>query len=658
MSHPGYRPDIDGLRAVAVLSVVAFHAFPVWLKGGFIGVDIFFVISGFLISTIIFESLDKGTFSFAEFYARRIRRIFPALLLVLLASHAFGWYALLADEYKQLGKHVAAGAGFVANVVLWKEAGYFDNAAETKPLLHLWSLGIEEQFYIVWPLLLWFAWKRNLNLMMLTLGLALASFYWNIRSVREDSVAAFFLPLSRFWELLCGAALAWWVLHRRKGLCQDAGHWRDHALANLLSFLGCGLLALGFWQIRSDVAFPGMWAAVPVLGALLVLMAGPRAWINRKVLSSRPAVWFGLISYPLYLWHWPLLSFARVIEGDTPGRGIRMAAVALAIVLAWVTYRYVERPIRFGARRTCHVAWLAAAMLVVAMAGGGVYKKDGAGNRFAATLQADQTIHILTSSYNCDDSFPVSASQTAFSCLPRQGQEKGLAVIGDSHAYHLISGIGEVLKGRGGIFGFSASCAAPYLNISSGTLDPDARKFRENAYKLINSAYAYILDDERVQTVVLAHAPTCSYDSVKDHENPEQTSAGAALESGMRRTFSALVNAHKRVIVLLDNPHLPFDPSLCSGRPFRLTEYVGKCSFPRDQMPAWRAFQSYETLVRKVVKDYPQVQIINALDYFCDDQYCHIDKDGVVLYKDRDHLNADGSRYMASFILEKTGLPD
>jgi peptidoglycan/LPS O-acetylase OafA/YrhL len=157
LSHPKYRADIDGLRAIAVLSVVAFHAFPGSLRGGFIGVDVFFVISGFLISTIVFENLDSGTFSFATFYSRRIRRIFPALFLVLLASLAFGWFALLADEYAQLGKHVAAGTGFVSNLVLWGEAGYFDNSADTKPLLHLWSLGIEEQFYILWPLLLWLA---------------------------------------------------------------------------------------------------------------------------------------------------------------------------------------------------------------------------------------------------------------------------------------------------------------------------------------------------------------------------------------------------------------------------------------------------------------------------------------------------------------------
>jgi len=178
LSHPKYRPDIDGLRAIAVLSVVAFHAFPSWMKGGFIGVDVFFVISGFLISTIIFENLDKGTFSFSEFYARRIKRIYPALLIVLTASIVFGWFSLLADEYKQLGKHTMAATGFISNFVLWSEAGYFDNSAETKPLLHLWSLGIEEQFYFIWPLLCWFFWRMKFYRLALVVGFILASFFF------------------------------------------------------------------------------------------------------------------------------------------------------------------------------------------------------------------------------------------------------------------------------------------------------------------------------------------------------------------------------------------------------------------------------------------------------------------------------------------------
>src|SRR4029078_10282619 len=201
--------DIDGLRAIAVLSVVLFHAFPSLCPGGFVGVDIFFVISGFLISTIIFANLERDTFSFFEFYSRRIRRIFPALVLMLAASYAFGWFALYADEYRQLGKHVAGGAGFVSNFVLGSEKGYFDNAAETKPLLHLWSLGVEEQFYIIWPLLLWISWRCRLNLLTITCAVAAVSFYLNVREVHTDPAAAFYLPQMRFWELMAGAALAY-----------------------------------------------------------------------------------------------------------------------------------------------------------------------------------------------------------------------------------------------------------------------------------------------------------------------------------------------------------------------------------------------------------------------------------------------------------------
>jgi peptidoglycan/LPS O-acetylase OafA/YrhL len=181
LSHPKYRPDIDGLRAIAVLAVVGFHAFPSFMKGGFIGVDIFFVISGFLISTILFENLERGTFHFSQFYARRIKRIFPALVFVLLISLVAGWFLLLADEYQQLSKHVAAGAGFISNFVLLEEVGYFNNAAETKPLLHLWSLGIEEQFYFIWPMLLWFTWKRHFNFLSITLVLLVTSFLLNVK---------------------------------------------------------------------------------------------------------------------------------------------------------------------------------------------------------------------------------------------------------------------------------------------------------------------------------------------------------------------------------------------------------------------------------------------------------------------------------------------
>src|SRR5437870_5550894 len=258
-NSPKYRPDIDGLRALAVLSVVAFHAFPTSLPGGFLGVDVFFVISGYLISTIILENLDKGAFSLAEFYGRRVRRIFPALLVVLLASYVFGWLALLADEYAQLGKHIAAGAGFVSNLVLWNEVGYFDRSADTKPLLHLWSLGIEEQFYLAWPLLLWFSWKRRF-VAPVVLALAALSFIATALWSNVDAVATFYSPLTRFWELLGGSMLAWLALRRAKvpfttGSGPVGATQMVHAdmRANALSVGGLAMLAWAFAAIAGDL---------------------------------------------------------------------------------------------------------------------------------------------------------------------------------------------------------------------------------------------------------------------------------------------------------------------------------------------------------------------------------------------------------------------
>ena len=271
-----------------MLSVITFHAFPRSLRGGFIGVDVFFVISGYLICTILFENLDRGTFSFAEFYARRIKRIFPALLL-LIACYTFGWYALLADEYAQLGKHIAAGAGFVSNIALWGEAGYFDNAVETKPLLHLWSLGIEEQFYIAWPLLLWLAWRQKFSLLRVTALVALVSFGLNLYQTAADPVAAFFSPQTRVWELLFGSLLAWAALYRKDALAapgEALDRWLaartrrastggdGAALPNLLSWSGLALLGFGFVSIRGNTSFPGASAVVPVLGAGLLITAG------------------------------------------------------------------------------------------------------------------------------------------------------------------------------------------------------------------------------------------------------------------------------------------------------------------------------------------------------------------------------------------------
>jgi peptidoglycan/LPS O-acetylase OafA/YrhL len=379
-THPKYRPDIDGLRAVAVLSVLVFHGFPNILKGGFIGVDIFFVISGFLISTIIINGLRQNVFSFVEFYARRVKRIFPALLVVLLSCLVAGWFTLYDGEYQQLGKHVLGGAGFVANLVLLAESNYFDVMADSKPLLHLWSLGIEEQFYFFWPLALWVAARRRWNLPLVTLGVIALSFVWNLAWVHSDPTVTFYAPQTRFWELLVGSLLAYAMLGRQSYaavLYPDTRSRAHRAVANACALAGVVMLAAGLLLLNKYRAFPGWWAWLPVGGAAALIAAGPQALFNRWILGNPVLRWFGVISFPLYLWHWPLLAFARILEGQTPGRLTRAGLLLLSVLLAWLTYKLIESPLRFGRERRHKTAALLGGVALAGAFGLGTFLSNG-----------------------------------------------------------------------------------------------------------------------------------------------------------------------------------------------------------------------------------------------------------------------------------------
>lgn len=355
---PSYRPEIDGLRAVAVLAVVIFHAFPGLAPGGFVGVDVFFVISGFLISGIIHRSVTQRTFALGDFYGRRIRRILPALILILLACLAAGAVFWLPDEWEALGRHTFSGALFHANIAVAAEpgGGYFVALGGRNPLLHLWSLGVEEQFYAAWPLL--FAalvrWTRRPLLGVLTL--LLASFALNLVWATRAPADAYFLPFTRLWELLMGAAL---VFAR-----QPSGR----VAAELAGTAGVGLIVASCVLIDGAATFPGWWALAPALGAALVMLAGQGASICRIGLSSRPIVWVGLISYPLYLWHWPVLIFGRALWLDGRFWPGTVALVAIAVLLAHLTVRGVERRVRAG-RGSAALAGLLASLVAIAMVG-------------------------------------------------------------------------------------------------------------------------------------------------------------------------------------------------------------------------------------------------------------------------------------------------
>jgi peptidoglycan/LPS O-acetylase OafA/YrhL len=384
-SRLSYRPDIDGLRAIAVLAVVLYHAFPNLARGGFVGVDIFFVISGYLISTILFKGMEQGSFSFAEFYARRIKRIFPALILVLMACLSFGWFALLTDEYKQLGKHVAAGAGFVSNLVLWKEDSYFDVVAELKPLLHLWSLGIEEQFYIVWPTLLFIAYRLRLNVLAFTLVITLISFAFNVFRIKSYPVGTFYLMPMRLFELQIGSILAYLTLRCKfpfdsvvRRIAFKNFPQSERWIEDVKAFVGACFIVTGIYSLNKETLFPGYWALLPTIGGFL-LISSPEAWLNRKVLACRALVFIGLISYPLYLWHWPLLSFATIVESRKPVVEIRIVAVVASMALAWLTYKWIEKPIR-SMQSLKPAVFLSVTAAILGLLGYSIYK-DGITSR-------------------------------------------------------------------------------------------------------------------------------------------------------------------------------------------------------------------------------------------------------------------------------------
>ncbi len=475
------------MRAVAVLAVVFFHAFPDVVPGGFVGVDVFFVISGYLISTIILGNLAANSFRFREFYARRIKRIFPALAVVLGTSLVLGWHFLLASEYVQLGWHTVGGATFVSNLMLWRESGYFDVRAELKPLLHLWSLGIEEQFYLAWPLALWLAWRRNASASRLMLLVGLASFGLNIAQAHTNPTAAFYSPLTRFWELMLGAALAEATLApgpltqvlrqslRTKfdAICNVLPRWiRRPSAADALSLFGIALIATSMFGLNKDLLFPGWWALPPTAGAVMLIAAGPNAFCNRTLLSNRQFVLVGLISYPLYLWHWPLLAFARLYEGQVPGTVERAGLVLLAFVLAWATWWLVEKPIRFGGHTRGKLMLICAAMVAVGFAGLFVVRADGFNTRFAEPLRRyanfkydfKSDARVETCWLGREQAADVFASE----CIDPPGHGRPLMIVwGDSHAARLFPGLRPTVDKRLRLGQFTRDSCLPLIAAES-----------------------------------------------------------------------------------------------------------------------------------------------------------------------------------------------
>jgi peptidoglycan/LPS O-acetylase OafA/YrhL len=635
MNHPKYRPDIDGLRAIAVLSVVIFHAFPNNLQSGFIGVDIFFVISGYLISSIIFENIDHGSFSFGQFYGRRIKRIFPALSLVLGSCLIFGWFGLLGDEFKQLGKHMAAGAGFVSNFFFWQEVGYFNNAAETKPLLHLWSLAIEEQFYIFWPLLVWVTWRRKTLFLALFAALLIGSFAYNVYLVRLDPTATFYSPATRIWELLTGVLLAYFSTQAKQNTAAASVAWYSRqATRQLASTLGVLLLAFGLYKIDKGRPFPGTWAVFPVLGAFLLIFAGPTAWFNRFVLSNRVLVWVGLISFPLYLWHWPILSFMRIVESETPSLSYRVLAVALSVLLAWMTYYFIEKPIRSNGKSGLKIAVLTSCVAALGVAGWVIFQNNGVPARAAAQINGVNTWDNLTFATPCK--FITNGPNHDDWCNIGNAPDKPptTLLIGDSVGNNFAPML-QSFSEQDGNSGFV------FRQFGRGLCHGFPEIAYENCQELVQATRVYIEKTPTIDTIILA-ANWPLYFNGFDRVGSTPISS-EQFKAAFEKNVAYYQGLGKRVIVFLAPP-VGANPRACLTRPIRLTGQSNCNLFLQEAKHNDGQYRAYFSQFLSNKK----IDVFDPFKFLCDESVCKVTDGTRIYYVDHEHFSIFGGQFLAA----------
>jgi peptidoglycan/LPS O-acetylase OafA/YrhL len=609
-----YRPDVDGLRAIAVTLVLNFHAFPDAVPGGFVGVDVFFVISGFLITGLIARELDVGRFSLIEFYNRRIRRIFPALIVVLAVTLALGWFWMLPQAFAQLGSDSFASAAFLANIALLLQSGYFDVESARKPLLHLWSLGIEEQFYLFWPLLLMVAARLRMSILALAAVLGIASFLLNVAWIGANPVATFYLPFTRAFELLAGAVLACgWNNFNQSGTASDRRAWT-----------GVALIAASVAMLDSHSAFPGWWAVLPVAGSTLLLSA-PAAWVNRVLLASPPMVWIGLISYPLYLWHWPLLVFGGIIKFGPltlPERELILLASGL---LAWATYRFVEIPFRFGRPSRRKMFGLGAGMAMIALAGFAVVWGRGFDSRLPPEIRAMASVRTESFKWRFGECLLDLAKQTGFAdaCVERDRRPLVL-VWGDSTAGALLPGLRKAQETRGfAIAQLTSNSCIPALGADIPST-PNCRAMNDKVFSLVRQ----IKPD-----IVLLHGTW-----EKHLDNVAETVAALKKETDAR------------VVVLGDVP------SWRRGLPSEVLRYfiLHRALIP-ERSPNGSPSAAYDAVMRARLEPLG-AEFISASDVFCNAQGCLTrigDAAADITASDQVHITEKASIFLVASIIDR-----
>ncbi|HEY1614453.1 MAG TPA: acyltransferase family protein [Rhizomicrobium sp.] len=643
MGPPGhrYRPEIDGLRALAVLAVVFFHYRVPFFGGGFVGVDVFFVISGYLITSLVAADMDGAGFSFLHFYERRVRRIFPALFAMLLLVTAGAFLLLFPVDLVNYAHSLLATALFGANVEFWREAGYFDAAANQKPLLHLWSIGVEEQFYLVFPAILVLAGGRSrARRLAIVAALFVGSFALAVWGVWADPVATFYLLPARAWELMLGALLALGVVPMVRS------RWVGEALA----MCGLVLIVISAVTFRTDWPFPGPLALAPCVGtALVILGADPgRNWAGRA-LSWRPVVFVGLVSYSLYLWHWPLFVFATYVELHEPGAIASVGLMAVSFVLAVLSWRFVEQPLR-RARPALRLAPFAAAAVTVALTAGSAgiaAASDGLPERLRPdlrTILAEQDDHEP----RIAQCFALTSGDVRRGRLCRIGATTNtppsFLLWGDSHADAILPAVARAASraGRVGLFAGGASCP-PLMNVT--TPQPDCRAFNDAVMALAEkSQFSEIILEARWAKyaegstfgtepkgrVVLRDALASAGGGADNHD---------VFFRGLSRTVAQLRRAAKAVVLVAAVPEVGWPvPAVLARR-----------ALAHETQPVAPPLGVYLVRQAFVLKSLAAMQsrfgatILYPHKVLCASGYCAVSENGTPLYRDEHHLSVFGA---------------
>lgn len=643
-----YRADIDGLRAVAIVPVLMCHAGVFGFGGGYVGVDVFFVISGFLISRFICAELERGRFSLTGFYERRIRRIFPALIAVLLAVSLAASCLLLPQDLAPYGRSLAATSLFASNLFFAK-SGYFTPAADELPLLHTWSLAVEEQFYIVYPLFLWAVYRRESKVALaLIVTLALASLVSAQDLLMAHRDAAFYLPFTRAWELALGCMLA-----MTRIAPQTRRRTRDAAGITGLAMIACAVV------LYSDATtFPGVAALLPCIGTALVIWAGSHGRRNLvgDILTWRPFVLTGLISYSLYLWHWPLLTFVSYFSVPEPSALAKSAALAASYVLALATWRWIERPFRGRSgllTRPQLMSGAVAAMGVMLAFGWAAHAERG----WPARLEPE--VERIAEGQSEHDPlgnacFKVDVKAAQLDRLCRIGQLSAPAsfiVWGDSHARALIDAMDKAarLSGRAGVMAPHAGCV-PLLDIQRSDL-PLRSPCNETAAAVVE----YVRTHPEIKDVVLIsrwalltegtyYAPESGKPILLS--DGETRARGLAenrrvFERALSETVDQLTAAGKHVWIVGPVPEVGIDvpKALANAKRF---------GFEVDIAPTRAEFDDRQRVTLAILDRVAAkhgATVVPVHEALCNEDTCRVEsRDGRPLYYDDDHLSFAGGR--------------